>query len=165
MVEYATNPNTILKQSGMTLNERSIMLHRKFPYTRITGNYLGKIYSKHIIKMKKVVMKKFENFKIKMRIQKKILECKNELIQAIEEGVNVYYLDECMFTSKTYQLRDWSPRRMNVTFGQNYFNMKVTAFLGVIAKDKGIFHYRLFDKSVDTEKFMKFLKRLKKKHG
>ena len=35
----------------------------------------------------------------------------------------------------------------------------------MICQDKGIFHYQLFDKSVNTEKYIEFLNNLKKKHG
>ena len=43
--------------------------------------------------------------------------------------------------------------------------MKCVAFLGVIRKDHGIFYYELFDKSVNTEKFVSFLRNFKSKHG
>ena len=37
--------------------------------------------------------------------------------------------------------------------------------MGVIALDKRVFHYMLFRRSVDSEKFIRFLRSLRAKHG
>jgi len=43
-----------------------------------------------------------------------------------------YFLDECMFTVKTFMTLDWSPKNMNVTVKSSEFNTQSTAFLGAI---------------------------------
>ena len=54
---------------------------------------------------------------------------------------------------------------MNVEVKATETNMEATAFLGVISTGKGIFHYRTWKKSVNTEKYIEFLRELRKKHG
>ena len=45
------------------------------------------------------------------------------------------------------------------------FNIQSTAFVGVIAKDKGIAHFQLFNRSINGSKFVEFLHGLKFRHG
>ena len=76
-----------------------------------------------------------------------------------------YFLDECMYTVKTFMTHDWSPKRMNVTVKSSEFNTQSTAFLGVIASGKGMFYWKCYDRSVDGHKFDLFLRQLRKRHG
>ena len=41
--------------------------------------------------------------------------------------------------------------------------MPCTAFIGVISKTHGLLHYKLFEKSVNTVKYIKFLKEVIKR--
>ncbi len=50
---------------------------------------------------------------------------------------------------------------MNVNIASSEFNIQSTAFVGVVAKDRGIFHYELQKRSIDSEKFITFLRNLK----
>ena len=59
----------------------------------------------------------------------------------MEEGTTVYYLDEAVFSSKCYQDTEWSIARRNMEVDMAYYNIKCVAFMGVIALDKGVFHY------------------------
>jgi len=43
--------------------------------------------------------------------------------------------------------------------------MKSTALLSVIAYNKGVYYYQLYDRSVDTDGYIDFLENLKRKHG
>jgi transposase len=43
--------------------------------------------------------------------------------------------------------------------------MEATAFLGVIAMDLNVFYYELYKKSVNSEKFIPFLQKLRRKVG
>ena len=54
---------------------------------------------------------------------------------------------------------------MSVEAKSTQFNIQSTAFLGAIAKDKGLFFWNTYDRSVNTTKFIRFLKQLRKKHG
>ena len=69
----------------------------------------------------------------------------------------MYYLDECMFTVKTFMTTDWSPKRMNVTVKSSEFNTQSTAFLGVISDGKGMFYHKCYDRAVNVHNFKLFL--------
>ena len=48
----------------------------------------------------------------------------------------------------------------NISFNQDDFSIKTTAFLGVISASDGLSKYMLFESSVNTDKFIEFLKSL-----
>ena len=77
----------------------------------------------------------------------------------------IYYLDECMFTTRTYMQKEYAAPNDNIMIGASEFGISATAFLGVVCADKGLFHYQLFERSVNGERFQVFLRNLKKKHG
>ena len=83
----------------------------------------------------------------------------------MEEGHTIYYLDECMFTTRTHPKVEYSCLRQNVEIHAPEWNIKSTAFVGVVGADKGIFHYELWHRSINKERFILFLKSLRKKHG
>ena len=79
----------------------------------ITGGYLGRLYSKHKIKRKVVLIKKFSDLRIKTRVAEMKRTAYDQLVEAILLGKTIYYLDECMFTVKSYQMFEYSPKNMN----------------------------------------------------
>ena len=56
------------------------------------------------------------------KIRDTIILNKKLLDKAYRDKVPVYYLDECMFTVKTFMTSDWSPKKMNVTVKSSEFN-------------------------------------------
>ena len=82
---------------------------------------------------------------------------KKRLEKAFKDGEVTYYLDECMFTVKTFMQIDWSPKKMNVTVKSSEFNTQSTAFLGVIREGKGMFYWKTYDRAVKTHTFILFL--------
>ena len=54
---------------------------------------------------------------------------------------------------------------MNVEAKSTQFNIQSTAFLGAIAQDRGLFYWNTYDRSVNTKKFIRFLRQLRKRHG
>ena len=56
-------------------------------------------------------------------------------------------------------------RNKNISPSLEDFNMPCTAFLGVISLNKGLYYYKLYEKSVNTIKFNEFIKELSAKHG
>ena len=69
-----------------------------------------------------------------------------------------YYLDECMFTVKTFMTTDWSPKRMNVTVKTSEYNTQSTAFLGVILEGQGMCYWKTYDRSVNAHNFILYLR-------
>ena len=98
----------------MTLAMRAKMFHRKFPEIHITEQCLGRVYKKYNIKRKQVIVKKFASPDKTEVINDMIELCKDELTNHIVADIPIYYIDECMFTVKTYLQTDWAPKRLNV---------------------------------------------------
>jgi len=68
MIDYLINPEIIKEWAGLSLAERAVMLHRKFPEVHISGSMIGLIYKKFKIKRKIVIIKKYSNLKTKKKI-------------------------------------------------------------------------------------------------
>ena len=45
------------------------------------------------------------------------------------------------------------------------WNIASTTFIGVIAMNKGVFHYELYQRSENKENFVTFFRNLRKKYG
>ena len=78
------------------------MLHRKFPEDHISGSLMGLMYRRFKIKRKVVMIKKFSNLKTKAKMRLQIKEARDQLQECTKKGQCVYFLDECMFTTRTY---------------------------------------------------------------
>ena len=91
--------------------------------------------------------------------------CKKRLDKAERHKTPIYFIDECMFTVKTFLNTDWSPKRMNVTVKSSEFNTQSTAFLGAISEDKGLVLYRTYNRAVKTDNYIEFLQQLRKVHS
>ena len=70
-----------------------------------------------------------------------------------------------MFTTRTIPKLEYACRYQNVEVPADYYNIRATAFLGVIRLDKGVFYYELHPRSINTDRFIAFLKKLRRKHG
>ena len=91
------------------------MLHRQHPQVHITGAWLGQLYRRLGIKRKQVVIKKFSNLKVQDEIDEQMAEAKRQLEECRRSGMTVYYADETMLTTNTYQKVEYSARNDNVT--------------------------------------------------
>ena len=60
------------------------------------------------------MVKKFANLKKKPRIKEMFVTGKQKLSAALASNIPIYWLDECIFSTKTYQYLDWSPKGNNV---------------------------------------------------
>jgi hypothetical protein len=89
--------------AGMTLATRAKIFHRRFPDKRITANALRLLYKRNGIKMKKVYPCKTQpkHNAIKYALEEET--CRTSLQQAIHDMLPIVYLDEIVFTSRTFQ--------------------------------------------------------------
>ena len=66
-----------------------------------------------------------------------------------------------MFTRKTIRNEEWSPPKENVRIDQAKLNEPTLAMIPAISMEKGQEHYKIYKKSVNTEKFVEYLKELR----
>ena len=70
-----------------------------------------------------------------------------------------------MFSCQTYRKKEFSCRFQNIAVAATQFSIQSTAFLGCVARDKAVYYYELQDRSIKTDTYISYLKRLRAKHG
>ena len=93
------------------------------------------------------------------------VDAETKLRDYLARDYRIYWLDEMMVTKTTYKKAEYMVKHKNVTIDQMTFNNTATAFVGCVALDLGLFHYNVFNDSVDSDKFVKFLSDLLVKNG
>ena len=77
-------------------------MKKKFKGLKISRYSLYKMYKRAGIKRKVVVQKKTSKPDQADFIKRRTRFCRDEIKRLMEEGTKVYYLDECMFTVRTF---------------------------------------------------------------
>ena len=111
MIDFIKDPACVLKWAGFSLAERAALLHRRFPHVRVSGSTIGRYYRKLRIKMKAVAIKKLVDRKEKLRVRRETPVARENLRMHLFSGAKIYFLDEAMFTSKTYRKREFMTSR------------------------------------------------------
>ena len=83
MITWLTDPEVLRSQAGLSLAQRAVIFHRKFPETKISAVWIGKIYKRNKIRRKIVSIKKFSNLRKKMKIENQIKVAKTKLIELV----------------------------------------------------------------------------------
>ena len=68
------------------------------------------------------MIQKYTHQRNQQKIRDAIILNKKLLDKAYRWKEPVYYLDECMFTVKTFMTTDWSPKRIKITVKSSEFN-------------------------------------------
>ena len=86
---------------------------------------------------------------------------KRALTKAKRDKYRIIYLDETMFTRKTVAGAEWALPGQNLALDEKLLNEPTLALLSGISLERGQEHYRIFPKSVNTEKFHEYLTELR----
>jgi hypothetical protein len=124
---------------------------------------LRKVYRLHGIKKKKILKTKIISPEHKKKIHLEALITKQNLQDYLSRGYLVIYLDEFCTTKLTIPTHDWSPP--NATFEIDYklFHKKTLASIVGISVN-GPELVMTFEKSVDSPKFIQYLRALRHKY-
>ena len=115
------------------------------------------MYQNHRIKNKKLVQPKERHPRHLAKDEENRITIIKELDWAQTSGGLVIYLDECMFTQKSYLDSAWSNRNQNVTLSRQRMNQKALALIFACSVENGVEHCEIYPKSVNAEKFIKYL--------
>ena len=85
------------------------------------------------------------------------------MLQAKSDGYQVISLDEVIFSSRSIIKREFSNQHTNICIDRNQTNIKCTAVIAAASEEKGLIHWKCFDKSVNVQKYMEFLQELTRK--
>ena len=156
-ITFLTSQATLRTWAGLTLKQRSILFHRKFPDMKITQNILQRLYAKHHIRRKVVRMVKVappDKSKDYERLRE--MAC-TKLQAAVDNGIRVIYVDEVAFTKKTIQTRDYSNKYENLKLNQMDVNTDYFTAVASISTDGCVEHVLINKGAIDGNAYGRFL--------
>ena len=162
-ISYLTDERTLEKWSGKSLSERSALFSAAFPDKRIAVTTLRRLYLRHGIKRKRVVLAKVipprhaESYQTWQRIIMK------ELAEADRTGLPVLFLDETNFTKASLQTREWSCQLSNLSVDQKEVYTGYRSVIATMTAERGIGLCLVHPKAVAAEDFVPFLRKLRTK--
>ena len=89
------------------------------------------------------------------------MEAKIRLDNLKQQGYRIIYLDEFCITKSTIPTHDWSLPNSPLKIDKNLYHKKTLACIIAISREAGFEMLKIYDKSVDTDKFIQFLKSLR----
>jgi len=164
-ISYLTDERTLEKWSGKSLSERSALFSAAFPDKRIAVTTLRRLYLRHGIKRKRVVLAKVipprhaESYQTWQRIIMK------ELAEADRTGLPVLFLDETNFTKASLQTREWSCQLSNLSVDQKEVYTGYRSVIATVSAERGVDLIHIQDRAVNEFDFARYLGLLSQKRG
>lgn len=122
---------------------------------------MRKIYREAGISKKKIRKTKIIDPERRHNIKEEAIKAHQELISLQAQGYRIIYIDEMCVTKSTIPTHEYSKKNEPIEIDIKCFSKKTIAVLAGISAEKGVEIVMSFDKSVNTDKFMEFLQRLR----
>ncbi len=164
-IAWLTSRETLKLQTALSLKDRCQHFLREFPTAHMNTFLLRQIYRQKGIKKKKYRWFKVRKNQNDALDNNLLAKMKRELAKAKREGYRIIYLDETCFTRKTLADTEWALPKENVTVDVAKIAEPCLSLLAAISKEKGIEHYRIFEKSVNLKKYKEWLMELRERNG
>ena len=94
-----------------------------------------------------------------------MINVKRQLTRAKNDGYKVIYIDETMFTRKSCSDSEWCRQKENFAIDLAKLEEPTLAVLCGISKEKGLEHFRIFEFSVNVDRFIEYLDGLRQANG
>jgi transposase len=159
---FLLDRNTLIRWAGRTLGERAVLFELRFPQKRLAVTTLRRLYLAHGVKRKKVRQEKvmplsaWENFEERRR------DLIANLAQAREEGRKVIYLDEIVFSKRSFLGVDWSRANQNLHVDQQQVYQGYRATIAACSEERGIEHIQTANQAINGQDFIGYLRVLKR---
>ena len=82
-----------------------------------------------------------------------------------ESNTKVVYLDESMFTFRTFRAKGWAHKRDRVKVNDSDLKVQSLALIAAIADDGGLIDFEIHPIAINTETFVAFVRTLAEKLG
>ena len=82
---------------------------------------------------------------------------KRLLTNAKRDGYRIIYIDETMTTRKTVPDAEWARKKENMAVDLEKLDEPTLALLCGISKEKVLEHHRIFEFSVNVDRFIEYL--------
>ena len=89
--------------------------------------------------------------------------CLDQIHMVKEDGFQICFLDEVMFTKKNYLERAWSLKGCPFQIDMSQVNGFAVAAIAMISWQRGIDYFELHKDSINADKFCKYLRNLRRK--
>ena len=83
------------------------------------------------------------------------------MTKARNAGYRFIYIDETMFTRTTVPDTEWSKAKQNMVVDLNKLEEPTYSVLAGISKEKGMEHFEIYDFSVNIDKFILYLDKVR----
>ena len=159
-VDYLCAESTLKSWVSRSIQERSVLFHRRFPDKFIKPWRLRFIYKQNLIKPKAINIAKMPIKSQDGRYGPLFDAMRQRLQAAYDEQRKVIWLDETMFTKSANATHEWSQRKHNFTLPCESLGAKYTAVCAAISEGCGFECFTLYSEAVNQEYFIAFLERL-----
>ena len=95
------------------------------------------------------------------KVKQQLATMKRQLTRAKNDGYRVVYLDETCFTRTTMPKSEYCLQGKNMAADLAHLVEPTLAVLAAISKEKGLEHFKIFEKSVNITKFKGYLQELR----
>ena len=131
---------------------------------RLAVTSLRRLYLKHGVKMKKVRQEKMMPMSQWKNFDEDRSEVVDKLQEARKEGRKVIFLDEICFTKRSFLGTCWSKKYENISVDQKQIYQGYLATIASCSSEKGIEAIIFFNKAIDHQDFINYLKKLTKRN-
>ena len=90
---------------------------------------------------------------------------KRLLTKARNDGYRIIYLDEICFTRSSVPKTEYCAKGENMPADLAHLNEPTLAVLSAISKENGQEHYKIYENSVNIQKFKQYLQELRDRNG
>ena len=143
--------------------DRCKLFHRRFPDKKLNETLLRRVYRIHGVKKKALRWKKRPKANTLKQYGKLKEQLREEINATVVAGFDILWLDECMFTRKTVPLIEWSNKLTNIEVEEETINEPAYALLMAVSDHSGVELAKVYKKSVNIEKFLKYVEELRAK--
>ena len=164
-VDYLIGERTLERWAGRTLQERAALFTAAFPDKKIAVTTLRRLYLKHGIKRKRVVLAKVVPPRHAANYQEWQRIILRELAAAERNDLPVLFLDETNFTKASLQTREWSGRRSNLSVDQKEVYTGYRSVIATVSRERGVDLIHVQDRAVNEFDFARYLGLLSQTRG
>ncbi len=134
---------------------------QRYPGKWLAVTTLRRIYLTHGVKRKKVRQEKVMPLAAWANYGERRRELSENLAQARKEGRKLIYLDEIVFSKRSFLGIDWSRTNQHIHVDQQQIYQGYRATIAACSEERGIEHIQTHNQAIDSQDFIRYLRMLK----
>ena len=166
-LDYLFGDDQIREWAPLSLPERCVRFHRRFPDRLLKPWTLSLLMRKAGFKKKRVCVNKAAQ-RATQRMEefdKKLVELATKVDAVQKAGEHLVFADESIFTSRDFQMKAWSAPGQNVRVEDRTGLQPALAVCAAVCSCHGLLAIAIEEKSFDHKKFKRFLEEVRSAAG